>query len=60
MHCLKISGRGRLCLGKETRCVGVICADDHVGVIGLTKNDDVIIDMSFDILSLEALFMVPR
>ncbi|KAF5872776.1 putative receptor-activated ca2+-permeable cation channel protein [Botrytis fragariae] len=29
-------------------------------VIGLTKDSDRIIDMAFDILSLEALFMVPR
>ncbi|KAM3069383.1 hypothetical protein ACMFMG_005488 [Clarireedia jacksonii] len=29
-------------------------------VIGLTKNDNTTIDMAFDILSLEALFMVPR
>ncbi|KAK6600009.1 Calcium channel YVC1-like protein 4 [Botrytis cinerea] len=29
-------------------------------VIGLTKDSDKIIDMAFDILSLEALFMVPR
>jgi hypothetical protein len=30
------------------------------GVIGLVKDSDQIIDTSFDILSLEALFMVPR
>lgn len=29
-------------------------------VIGLTKNDDYIINIAFDILSLEALFLVPR
>ncbi|PQE03679.1 ion transporter protein [Rutstroemia sp. NJR-2017a BBW] len=29
-------------------------------IIGLTKDDNTIIDMAFDILSLEALFMVPR
>ena len=31
-----------------------------LGIIGLIKNDDPIIDTAFDILSLEALFMVPR
>jgi hypothetical protein len=29
-------------------------------VIGLAKDSDMIIDISFDILSLEALFLVPR
>ena len=29
-------------------------------VIGLAKDSDVIVDISFDILSLEALFLVPR
>lgn len=29
-------------------------------IIGLAKDSDVIIDISFDILSLEALFLVPR
>jgi len=32
----------------------------YAGVIGLVKDSDQIIDTSFDILSLEALFMVPR
>ncbi|KAI9872662.1 MAG: hypothetical protein M1830_001361, partial [Pleopsidium flavum] len=31
-----------------------------IGVIGLVKDSDQIIDTSFDILSLEALFLVPR
>lgn len=30
------------------------------GVIGLAKADPSVIDLSFDILSLEALFLVPR
>ena len=30
------------------------------GIIGLSKDSDRIIDISFDILSLEALFLVPR
>ncbi|KAJ5690828.1 hypothetical protein N7462_005220 [Penicillium macrosclerotiorum] len=30
------------------------------GVIGLAKSDSMILDISFDILSLEALFLVPR
>ena len=30
------------------------------GIIGLLKDDDDIVDTSFDILSLEALFLVPR
>lgn len=30
------------------------------GLIGLIKMDDNIIDTAFDILSLEALFLVPR
>ena len=30
------------------------------GVVGLLKNDNQIIDTAFDILSLEALFLVPR
>ena len=32
----------------------------HVGVIGLIKHSEGITDTSFDILSLEALFLVPR
>jgi hypothetical protein len=31
-----------------------------LGIIGLSYNDDLIIDYSFDVLALEALFMVPR
>src|SRR5256885_622159 len=31
-----------------------------LGVVGLLKDNDKIIDTSFDILSLEALFLVPR
>ena len=34
----------------------MICA----GVVGLIKDSNVITDTAFDILSLEALFMVPR
>jgi hypothetical protein len=30
------------------------------GIVGIAKDNDVIIDTAFDILSLEALFMVPR
>lgn len=32
----------------------------HPGVIGLIKHSSEIVDISFDILSLEALFLVPR
>jgi hypothetical protein len=31
-----------------------------LGIVGLAKQSDYIIDLSFDILSLEALFLVPR
>lgn len=31
-----------------------------VGAVGLAKKDGDIVDISFDILSLEALFLVPR
>jgi hypothetical protein len=34
----------------------MICA----GIVGLIKDSNVITDTAFDILSLEALFMVPR
>ncbi|KAF4762891.1 hypothetical protein HAV15_001508 [Penicillium sp. str.  len=34
--------------------------EDATGVIGLAKGNDPIIELSFDILSLEALFLVPR
>ncbi|KAJ5357033.1 hypothetical protein N7517_011642 [Penicillium concentricum] len=34
--------------------------EDATGVIGLAKGDKPIIELSFDILSLEALFLVPR
>lgn len=34
--------------------------EDATGVIGLVKGNDPIIELSFDILSLEALFLVPR
>ena len=34
--------------------------DTGPGVIGLLKDSDEIINTAFDILSLEALFMVPR
>jgi len=30
------------------------------GIIGLVKDDDEIVDRSFDILSLEALVLIPR
>lgn len=30
------------------------------GLVGLNRNDDRIVDTAFDILSLEALFLVPR
>lgn len=32
----------------------------HTGVIGLVNNSDHFVEISFDILSLEALFLVPR
>lgn len=30
------------------------------GIVGLVREDDYIVDVSFDVLSLEALFLVPR
>lgn len=33
---------------------------EYLGVIGLVRQDANIVDISFDILSLEALFLVPR
>lgn len=33
---------------------------DHQGAIGLGRGDNYILNFSFDILSLEALFLVPR
>lgn len=30
------------------------------GIVGLSKHDEALIEQSFDILSLEALFMIPR
>ena len=38
------------------------CAEfmNPIGIVGLAKKDDDIIGISFDILSLEALFLVPR
>ena len=36
------------------------CLSWRAGIIGLAKDSDRIIDISFDILSLEALFLVPR
>lgn len=33
---------------------------DDPGIVGLAKQSDYITDLSFDILSLEALFLVPR
>jgi hypothetical protein len=38
--------------------IGVVFA--IMRMIGLTNNDNHLVDMSFDVLSLEALFMVPR
>ncbi len=32
----------------------------YAGIVGIFKDSDVIISTAFDILSLEALFMVPR
>lgn len=32
----------------------------HTGTVGLVKQSDSITDISFDILSLQALFLVPR
>ncbi len=41
--------------------IGDIFANHYrAGLIGLMKDSDRIIDISFDILSLEALFLVPR
>lgn len=34
--------------------------NECAGVVGLVKESDSITDLSFDILSLEALFLVPR
>lgn len=31
-----------------------------IGIVGLAKKSEYIVDLSFDILSLEALFLVPR
>lgn len=33
---------------------------NHTGIVGLSKHDTALIEQSFDVLSLEALFMVPR
>lgn len=39
---------------------GVELTGDVTGAVGLGRGDDYILDISFDILSLEALFLVPR
>ena len=41
----------------ETACWSY---NTYLGVVGLSKDSDHIIDVSFDILSLEAIFLVPR
>lgn len=41
------------CLTRSTDIIGI-------GIVGLAKDNDRIIDTSFDILALEALFLVPR
>lgn len=41
-------------------CVVGVSNEDATGVIGLVKSNGSIIELSFDILSLEALFLVPR
>lgn len=33
---------------------------DHLGTVGLVKGSEYITDLSFDILSIEAVFLVPR
>jgi hypothetical protein len=37
-----------------------VANEGAAGVIGLVKGDNPMIELSFDILSLEALFLVPR
>lgn len=46
-------------------CLSALCVNEATnetatGVIGLAKGDTAVIELSFDILSLEALFLVPR
>jgi hypothetical protein len=37
-----------------------IWAEDAVGIAGVVKDNDEITDTAFDVLSLEALLLVPR
>lgn len=37
-----------------------LLTDGALGIVGLAKESDATTDISFDILSLEALFLVPR
>lgn len=59
-------GCGTAIIAKETVYFGVNwvslfhVANLNLGIIGLANNSDYIIDLSFDILSLEALFLLPR
>ena len=38
----------------------VVLMGDVTGAVGLGRGEEYILDISFDILSLEALFLVPR
>lgn len=38
----------------------VLSLTRSTGIVGLSRHDEALIDQSFDILSLEALFMIPR
>lgn len=41
-------------------CVNGATNETNAGAIGLAKGDILVIELSFDILSLEALFLLPR
>ena len=60
MNCLCAVGRSRRRGGKTTlgSCGRWLTLIE--GIIGLAKDDKEIVNVSFDILSLEALFLVPR
>lgn len=40
--------------------LGILSNQNHRRIVGLSRHDEELIDQSFDILSLEALFMIPR
>ena len=50
----------RLCSLVATVTLTIRNAYQFAGIVGLSKDSDIIVDISFDILSLEALFLVPR